>query len=328
MNNHQYMFDLGFLPCPLWDFKFKENSLAYHVRYMLARTQKLFEYEGLPDTIPARIFELYLQCNGFVGVFKHEGKLYASFGGLGGVPDYNYMPTMFTVSNPALNYSANLKIDQDCIIVKSDSMYCGLLPLFRRYGTMLAENELSMWLTDINTRIQSIISASDDSTRDSALLFLKRVIDGDPGIIGDSQFFENLKVLPYATSGANSFIKNLIEFEQYLKASEYNEIGLDANYNMKRETLTDSENEMNRDALRPLVDDMLACREEGVQRINEMFGTNITVKLASAWQDNVEELELAHDIMEAEADTDQNEEPEQEPAQEPEQEEYKDAENS
>ena len=323
MNDHQYLYDLGFLPCKLWDFKFKENALAYHLRYMLARTQKLFQYEGLPETIPARIFELYLQCNGFVGVFKHDGNLYASFGGLGGEPDYNYMPTIFTVSNPALRYSANLKIDQDCIIVKSDSMYCGLLPLFRRYGTMIAENELSMWLTDIFTRIQSIISASDDSTRESALLFLKHVIDGDPGIIGDSQFFENLKVLPYATSGANSSIKNLIEFEQYLKASEYNEIGLDANYNMKRETLTDSENEMNRDALRPLVDDMLACREEGVKRINEMFGTDIRVKLASAWQDNEEELELAHEIMEAEAD--QNEEPEQEPEQE---EEHEDAENS
>lgn len=277
----------------------------YHTRYMLSRTQSMFRYDGLPDTIPARIFELLLQVNGYAGVFKHEGELYAMFGSLGGEPDYNYMPTILTVSNPALKYSANLRINKDCVIVKNDSMYTGLLPLFRKYGTALIENELSMNLVSIMTRVQSLISASDDRVKESANLYIKRVFDGELGIIGDLSMMENLKVQPYANNGTNQQIKNLIEYEQYLKASEFNEIGLDANYNMKRETLTDSENAMNRDALRPLIDDMMECRQEGVKAINAMFGTNISVSLASAWEDNETELELEHDIMEKEADQEQ-----------------------
>lgn len=300
MNEYKYVFDN--IPCGLWDFKDKKNALREHVKYMLARTQCMFKYDGLPETIPARIFELYLQVNGYVGVFKYKDNLYASYGGLGGEPDYNYMPTVFTVSNPALNYSANLKINDECIIVRGDSMYTGLLPLFRKYGTALLENELSMNINSIMTRVQSLISAGDDRTRVSGERFLERVRDGELGIIGDVQFFENLKVQPYANTGANNQIKNLIEYEQYLKASEFNELGLDANYNMKRETLTDSENEMNRDSLIPLIDDMLACRREGVEKINKMFNTDITVSFNSAWEDNAEELELEHAIMEAQAE--------------------------
>ena len=303
--NYSYQYDM--FPCGLWDFKDKKDSLSYHIRYMLSRTQSMFRYEGLPETIPARIFELLLQVNGYAGIFKYKDELYAMFGSLGGEPDYNYMPTIFTVSNPALNYSANLRINQDCIIVKNDSMYTGLLPLFRKYGTALLENELSMNLVSIMTRVQSLISASDDRVKESANLYLKRVFDGDLGIIGDLSMMENLKVQPYANNGTNQQIKNLIEYEQYLKASEFNEIGLDANYNMKRETLTDSENAMNRDALRPLIDDMMECRREGVKAINAMFGTNISVSLASAWEDNEKELELEHEIMESEADQEQEE---------------------
>lgn len=296
---------------PLWDFKDKSTALWTHIFYMLARTQSMFKYDGLPDTIPARILELYLQFYGYVGVFKYKGNMYACFGGLGGVPDYNYMPTLFTVSNPALNYNANLKINEDCVIVRNDSMYVGLMPMLRKYGTALLENELSMNLISINTRVQTLLSASDERTKDSALQFLKRLEDGDIGIISDLQMFENLRAMPYADSSTNSNIKNLIEYEQYLKASEYNELGLDANYNMKRETLTDSENEMNRDALIPFIDDMYKCRVEGVEQINKMFGTDIRVSFSSAWEDNKEELELAHEIMENEAEeTAEPEEPE------------------
>lgn len=292
----------------LWNPRDKLRTLEYHVRYMLARTQQIFRYTGLPDTIPARILELYLQVNGYAGIFRHNGELYCAFGSLGGEPDYNYMPTVFTVSNPALNYSANLKINEDCCIIRSDSMYTGLLPVFRRYGSALAENELSMNIASINTRILSLISASDDRTKESAELFLKHVIDGDIGVIGELAMMENLKTLPYAVASAQNQIKNLIEYEQYLKASEFNEIGLDANYNMKRETLTDSENEMNRDSLFPLIDDMLKSRREGIEAVNNMFGTNITVSLNSAWEDNAEELELNHEIMEQETERIQDQE--------------------
>jgi hypothetical protein len=63
----------------------------------------------------------------------------------------------------------------------------------------------------------------------------------------------------------------------------YNELGLNANYNMKRERLNLGEVSMNVDVLLPYVDNMLKERQNAVEKINEMFDTEISVKLASSW---------------------------------------------
>lgn len=79
------------------------------------------------------------------------------------------------------------------------------------------------------------------------------------------------------------YITQLIELIQYYKASMYNELGLNANYNMKRERLNLGEVSMNVDVLLPYVDNMLKERQNAVEKINEMFDTEISVKLASSW---------------------------------------------
>lgn len=302
----------------LFDFKDKEENLFRHIVYMLNRTQSMFRWSGLPDSIPQRMVELYLQINGNVGFAEHDGTLYAFRGGLGGKPDEYYMPTIFTVANPALDFSKNLKIGEEVAIISNDSLYFGLMPLFQKYASLLAENELSINIATINSRIIDLISAPDDRTRVSAQKFLDDVSEGKLGVISSNEFFDGIKGQPYGSGSRTGFITNLIELEQYLKAGWYNELGLNANYNMKRESLNSEESQMNNDALLPLVDDMLKCRQEGAQRVNDLFGTEITVELSSAWEDNQEEIQLEHNKLAAEADPEDPEDPAKEDPEDPE----------
>ncbi len=278
-----------------FDFSNKDEATFQHVLYMLNRTQSMFRWEGLPDSIPARVLELYLQINGNVCFYEYDGKLYAFTGGLGGEPDVYYRPTVYTIANPALNISRNLKIDEDCIVIPNDALYLGLMPLFSRYATMVSETELSMQIAVINSRIISLLSAPDDRSKKSAEKYLEDVKDGKLGVVGDNAFLEGVRAQPYAQTGATNNLTNLIEFMQYTKASWFNEIGLNANYNMKRESLNSSESQLNNDALLPLVDDMLTQRRLGAERVNAHFGTSIRVSLASSWEDNAQEIELEHD---------------------------------
>ena len=85
---------------------------------------------------------------------------------------------------------------------------------------------------------------------------------------------------------------------QYLKASWFNEIGLNTNFNMKREYLSAEEIAANTDVLLPLVDDMLYNRERACDRINAMFGTNISVHKNSAWENKMRESEAELAAME------------------------------
>lgn len=307
-----YRYVRGIVPgVPPYDYKDKGVDLNYLVSYMLARTQQMFRWSGLPDTIPARSLELYLQYAGDCCIARVNGDLYALTGGMGGEPDPYYMPTLYTVANPALGFSASLRIHEDCEVISNDSLYLGLLPMLRRYCTLMVEADASMRIALINSRMLNLITAGDDRTKASAEEFLRRLEGGDLSVIGEGRILEGissgLKSLPVAGVGSER-LSDLIEATQYLKASLWNELGLDANYNMKRESINSGESQMNRDALLPLVDDMLSCRRRGAEAVNRMFGTEISVELASSWEDNQEELDAEQDALETESGEDPAEE--------------------
>lgn len=280
-----------------FDFSDKTCCVRQHIAYMLNRTKSMFRWSGLPDTIPERSLELFLQTNGNVCFTRHEGSLYVFTGSLGGEPDAYYMPTVYVVSNPALKFFSTLNIGTDCIVMPNDSLYLGLVPLFARYATLLTENEISMRLAIINSRIIELLSAGDERTRVSGEKYLRDVENGRLGVIAENAFLDGIRAQPYGATGNSNALTNLIETEQYLKASWWNEIGIDANYNMKREALNSAESALNQDALIPLVDDMLKCRQIAVEKINDMFGTNISVSLGSSWEDNAEELEAVQNAL-------------------------------
>ena len=280
----------------------KEQIGTAQILYMLARTQSMFDYEGLPETIPSRNLEIMLQLNGNVFFTQVDGKYYVFTGGLGGEPDVYYEPTIYTVANPALKYSANLKIGEDGILIRSDSYGVGLLPMMQKYAALLVENDFTMRIADINARIAFLLSAADDRTEKSAKLFLERIVNGEMGVISDSAFLESLKVNP---AGKENSIRmtDLIEYQQYLKAAWFNDLGINANYNMKRESISPDEAQLNDDALLPLIDDMLEQRELALKKINEKYGLNISVKLDSSWM-NEQEKQTASGAAIPDSDTD------------------------
>lgn len=270
----------------------KETTIRNAVNYMLLRTSQMFEWNGLPETIPSVYLERYLQVSGVCAVCDVNGKLYAFTGGVGGPPDPYYQPTLFTVANPALGYSATLKIGEQCAIVRNDSLYMGFMPMFAKYATILCENELSLYRALVSCRQTSLISASDDRTYQSAQKYLSDIEQGKPGVVSEPQFFDGIKVQPLSSVQSNNTISALIENEQYWLGRWFSEIGIQAPFNMKREALNSAETLLDEDQLFPLVDEMLRCRQDGAKEINRLFGTNITVKLSSVWEENQESKRL------------------------------------
>lgn len=284
-----YMQSIG-LTLGEYDFRDKTRCIEQKIIRMLDRTQSMFKWSGLPDSIPEYILERFLQTHGDVCFYKHNGSLYVFVGGVGDKPDVYYRPTRYIISNPALDLSVQPLIDKECVLMLNDTYHQGILPLCREHATAIVETELSMNIATINSRLISAIAASDDKTRASAEKYLQDIAEGKQGVIAETAFLEGLKVLPY-TSGSNNTIISLIELMQYQKASWYNDLGLSANYNMKREALNSSETVIDNDILLPLIDDMLKCRKVGAEKVNAMYGTDIRVELASSWEDNQEETE-------------------------------------
>lgn len=280
----------------------KDDMLRSLVFQMLGKTTQMFKYNGLPDTILEKDLETQLQVNGFAVWKEVKGDLYTFRAGLGGEPNPYYLPTIAIIANPALRYNASLKIGKECVVMLNDYYYQGLMPLFNKYGSLLVEAETSLKYAIWNSRIPRIVSANNDPTYKSAEEFFKKITDGkDYGVVLSEEFLEQTGIHSEQFY-SQPLIKDLIEAIQYIKGSWYNELGLEAQFNMKREAINEAEAAMNTDILFPTVDMMLKCRKYALEKVNEMYGTNITVDYNSAWKDNQEQADLTLGIMKNEAE--------------------------
>lgn len=264
---------------------------------LLNMTDSMFVYTGLPETVPSSQLERQLKVNGSIGFFKHNGELYALSGSPVNRGTYNE-PIDYQISNTYLNFSDVLTVGDNVAIVNNDSGAAGIIPIVAKYAVAICDTEISLDTVAILSRITMLISAPDDKTKAAADVFLKKVFDGEFSIIGDNAFFSGVKLSTPSTQSATR-INDIVSLLQYYKASMFNELGLQSNWNTKRENLNADEVGMNVDVLLPLADNMLKERQEGVSRVNDLFGTDISVDFGSAWETLQEQSDTETDIAQS-----------------------------
>ena len=306
----------------LWLFGYKGSILENkpmlidsYFKYMMNKSIKMFKYTGLPETIPVRELELILQICRFAIFTKVEDKLFVFYGGLGGMPNEYYQPTQAIVANPYLKFSSVLNLDDyikdngDAVLGWNDSMHIGLFSLNSRYASLLAETDLTLKYQLINMRFNNVLTADSDATKESIKQMYNGVSDGTGfGIIVTTKFMEesNVDKIELRSQSHQMQLKDIIETKQYLMGSWLNELGLNANYNMKREAINESEADLNEDSLLPMIDDMLEQRKLLCENLNKKFGTNISVELSSSWKKIRKEIELREKQQEVETSTEES----------------------
>lgn len=286
----------------------KGDMLDSYIQYYLARLQSMFKYEGLPDSVPQKWLEHYLLVNGSCAWVMDGDDLIVTIGGWGGIPDRYYIPTEYIVSNPYVKESTRrtYTLGEDCVVMRNDTHVQGLMPMLTKYCSQLVENDISMNIADILSRAMLMMTCLNDKDKESAELWLKKLRKGELSAMGELPAMagnqdRSINITPFQQVAGT--LTDLIEYHQYLKAGLFNELGLNSNYNMKRESINSNESQLNDDALHPLIDDMLRMRQEGLKEVNDMFGTNITVEFNSAWAENEKENELMLEGMEAQTES-------------------------
>lgn len=297
----------------------KDKSTSEFATYFLLRVMKMFHYEGLPEEIPEDCLNKMLLTEGFVFFTKWKGttmrgeerdQFYVFRGNLGDVIDAYYRPTKIIIANPGANCMTDFILDKQKrgtyygekgVIIRNDTLYHGLMPLIKRYAYLLAENILTMRSADVFLRIIALISGQDDKTLLSADEFIRAIENGKMKAVAEGKFFEGVK-MQSPPSNNGSYLTQFIEYQQYFLGSFFNEIGLNANFNMKRESIAKSESSLNEDSMLPLCQNMLKCRQEDFDVVNEMFGLNIKVSFDSAWLQNALEVVMELERMRNEAE--------------------------
>lgn len=255
----------------------------------------LFLWEGLPDTVDERALNLALVLGGKVCWTKFNDKLYALTGSIGGEPNVYYEPQYFIIANPILG-SKEVRIRREDgsnsiegldgilmgnsdVDIISDRPIGGLYGLIYQTAGLLADNISSLNCSQINGRVAQIWTADTQSMADTAQLILKEVYEGRPYKIVTQDMIDKVGVLPAAQTGQTNTLLNLIEAHRAILQDFYNEIGIGYQGNAKRERVNTAEVGLMRGCLDVSIWNMLDNRQEAVKKINELFGTSISVEL-------------------------------------------------
>lgn len=271
---------------------FYNNSLTYSttnkienvnniVSGILNKTLTMFKYNDLPNTLPTEEIEKILQLEGLGFITEIDDNLVILKG------SYNYEKVDIYNRPYEINcYLPNKKTYKtfniaDGVIIKNDYLERGLLPIFKKWGYLINESEITLIVANRFKRMVKTFIANDDPTAESVKAYLNKVAAGETSLIVGNILYDSIKVDGETNSNT---LHELIEYDNYIKSELYKEIGLYSNDNMKKERLVTSEIETGLNSIYPLVDNMLNCRQQAVNKINEKFNTDITVEFTSSWE--------------------------------------------
>ena len=268
----------------------------YYEANMLNRTLMMFNWKNLPDEMSSFDMEKFTQLKGFtLFIFdkKDDNRYYVLEGAKYDNITWNYEASKSLIVNPALKgLDQKYEIGKNCILIRNDYLCVGLFPIVEKNSIDIANTDISIRYAQFNTRFKTLFTSDDDNTKDSINTLIEKVWNGEKpvAVVTNDLYKKSVEGISYSNT-QNNDIKNLMELKQYQLAQFYIELGINANYNMKRESVSADEFRMNDDALMPLIDQMLACRKMACKQINNLFGLNIDVELNSAW------LKIAKEVV-------------------------------
>lgn len=272
----------------------RKQDYTYSARFkfwlemLFEKCVRIFEWQGLPETIPQHEIEKELVLHGFCGVVKSDinNKFYAiENGGLTGVTEYKDIFTRFVFGNQGKAFRGgknNYKIGKDCVIVKNCALYNPMIDLIENYAHLLAHAEVTLALGLVNNRAPKIFTADDDKTVANINAFYNNIYEGNPkGILDPSLLGIKGEDI---TQGTANDVSKILEVRNDLLRSFYNDIGVKC-ANNKKERQVVSEVESDEQMLLFNIDDMLASREKACEEMKKVLGLNVSVKKSRAFND-------------------------------------------
>ena len=285
-----------------------QENFELYFKLLTNKALNLFKWENLPSTVNERFLMTQLVLAGTVCWTSIDGNIYALNGNVGGEPNVYYEPTQFIIANPVLgskdvrvrNLDGSDGIDQlegilmgltDMDLVNPVPMQGGLYRLIYQTAGLLADNISSLNISQINGRVSQIWTADNDAMARTVEEIMRDVYEGHPYRVVSQDILNKVNAIPSAQTGQSNTLLNLIEAHQYILAQFYNELGLPSNWNMKRERINTAETELMTGSLDVSVYNMEKNLQAAVEKINELFGTSISVRFNEEIKEEEAEVE-------------------------------------
>lgn len=288
---------------------FKKNKIKKEIMYDVASVPAgydywfykllnyclgIYRYNGLPESLPGREILINLIMTGHCVIFQKGNQLVTTKTVLYDF-DLYYRPTMATYGNPLLP-TKQLHLGKDAEVVYLDRISgniltnhlvdSGLKTFILRYARQLADLEATANIYAVNMRATSFPVASDDITREQVENFYNKLVLGERAVITDNMVIECFRNVDISNHHTVDTLNDILIARDKVLANFFQDIGVKYRQEQKKAQLTEDEVEADEQILVIDVKQMQEVQQEGLDRVNDLFGTDIRVEINPLYDRN------------------------------------------
>ena len=272
----------------------------YYQRYFLQRAISVFEWK-CPETWAKNYFQYVLYCYGYFAVINTD-----KFGvipqqcGLSGYT-VQYTPSDVLIANPHFEESITARIDRDCVLIKLQPDYGGILDIITTFADLMALTLESVATNLLNSKLSYVFAADRQAVAQSFKTLYDKVASGEPAVVIDKNLLndDGTPTWQYFSQNLreNYIAGDLLSDMQKINKMFDSFIGIPNSNTDKKERLITPEVESNTFETKSLASLWLRTLQEECEKASKMFGIELSVD----WNSEMKEGEL--DVDESESDS-------------------------
>lgn len=284
MYNHQYA------PSTI---HVKDTGLSWYIkRYLIQKIISVFKFEGIPESWAKDYFLYTLFVFGYCAVINtNKYGIIPQHCTLSGY-DIFYRPNRAIITNPLFSKTIEARIGTDCELVRMSPDWCGVWDIVEYYADLMALTSETIAVNLINSKFSYVFAAEDKASAESLKKLYDQIASGEPAAFADKKLFtddgdpswylfvQNLK--------QNYIAGDLLEDLAKIDSRFNTEIGI-PNVNIAKssgvgeaEVMANNIDTHSKAAL------WLETIRDSLEKVNEMFGLNISVSLRFSGQEVLE----------------------------------------
>ena len=274
------------------------ETTFYYIRYLLKRAMAMLDIK-IPKEWNAAYFKYVLYAMGFVAVINSPTYgVVCQQATLSGYDIY-YSPARIIVTNPHMTGgrgNGTYRIGDNCEIIKLQPDFSGVLDICRIHAERLAWMHEALVMNLANSKLAYVLLADNKALAETLKTLFDEIQTGKPAVAATSRlidpktgqkkwdsFSNNIKQNYIAVELLQNMRQTLNDFDSFL--------GIPSANQDKRERMVEAEVTSNRIEADTLLDVMYQSVLDGVERVNEMFGAQLSTPLSVRKRYEVEEVQ-------------------------------------
>ena len=254
--------------------------VQYFRRYLLQKAISVFKWK-LPDGWARNYFLYVLYCWGFLAIINTD-----KFGVIPqqcGLRGYNvyYQPTNAIITNPLLRGIREPEIGTECVLLRLQPDYGGIMDLVNYYAEELALASEAISVNLLNSKLAYVFTAQNKSTAESFKKLYDEIASGNPAVVQDKNLLGDdgkPSWMPFAQNLTQTYIAgDLLTAMREIENQFCTDLGLpNANTNKKERLITDEVNANNVETYTRAAM-WLEELQKGCEDASAMFGIDLSV---------------------------------------------------